>query len=69
MPRRSISASVTAKSLSVVNQMIHVVDYYPTLANLAGAGLSKSKPLDGLDMWPTISNGEPASTVHDGGGA
>jgi len=40
--------------------MIHVVDYYPTLAKLAGASLSKSKPLDGLDMWPTISNSKPS---------
>ena len=44
----------------VVDQMIHVVDYYPTLAKLAGASLSKSKPLDGLDMWPTISDGKPS---------
>ena len=43
---------------TVVDQMIHVVDYYPTLAKLAGASLSKSKPLDGLDMWPTISDGK-----------
>ena len=40
--------------------MMHVVDYYPTLAKLAGANLSKSKPLDGLDMWPTISDGKPS---------
>jgi arylsulfatase A-like enzyme len=45
---------------TVVSQMMHVVDYYPTLAKLAGASLSKSKPLDGLDMWPTISEGQPS---------
>ena len=45
---------------TVVDQMIHIVDYYPTLAKLAGANLSKSKPLDGLDMWPTISDGKPS---------
>jgi arylsulfatase A-like enzyme len=43
-----------------VDQMVHVVDYYPTLAKLAGANTSKSKPLDGLDMWPTISDGKPS---------
>jgi arylsulfatase A-like enzyme len=43
---------------TIVDEMMHVVDYYPTLANLAGASLSKSKPLDGLDMWPTISEGK-----------
>ena len=44
----------------VDDQMMHVVDYYPTLAKLAGASLSKTKPLDGLDMWPTISDGKPS---------
>jgi len=44
----------------VVDQMIHVVDNYVTLTKLAGASTSKSKPLDGLDMWPTISQGKPS---------
>ena len=45
---------------STVEGMIHVVDMYPTLAGLAGASLSKSKPLDGMDMWPAISQGKPS---------
>jgi arylsulfatase A-like enzyme len=45
---------------AVVDQMMHVVDYYPTLAGLAGGNLGKSKPLDGLDMWPAISEGKPS---------
>ena len=44
----------------VVDQMIHVVDMYPTLANLAGASTAKCKPLDGLDVWSTISEGKPS---------
>lgn len=48
------------KAGTVVDQMMHVVDYYPTLAKLAGASLSKTKPLDGFDMWPTISEGKPS---------
>ena len=40
--------------------MIHVVDMYPTLAALAGASPGKSKPLDGLDVWETISEGKPS---------
>jgi arylsulfatase A-like enzyme len=43
-----------------VNEMIHVVDMYPTLAKLAGASTTKSKPLDGLDVWGTISEGKPS---------
>lgn len=41
----------------VVDGMLHVVDMYPTLAKLAGASTAKCKPLDGLDAWPTISEG------------
>lgn len=44
----------------VIDQMMHVVDYYPTLAKLAGADLTRTKPLDGLDMWPMISEGKPS---------
>ncbi|HMM91950.1 arylsulfatase B [Bradyrhizobium sp.] len=40
-----------------VKEMMHVVDMFPTLAGLAGASLTKGKPLDGLDVWPTISSG------------
>ena len=40
--------------------MMHVVDMFPTLAGLAGASTTSGKPLDGLDMWPTISTGAPS---------
>ena len=41
-----------------VDGVIHAVDIYPTLAKLAGASTEKSKPLDGVDVWPTISEGK-----------
>ena len=43
-----------------VDGMIHVVDMYPTLANLAGASTAKCLPLDGLDVWQTISANAPS---------
>lgn len=64
---------------STATGMMHVVDMYPTLADLAHAKLGKNKPLDGFDMWPMLSEGKPsprseivynlepmASTVREG---
>ena len=43
-----------------VDGMIHAVDIYPTLAGLAGASTAKCKPLDGVNVWETISEGKPS---------
>lgn len=43
-----------------VNQLMHTVDWYPTLAKLASAKLGKNKPLDGMDVWSTVSAGRPS---------
>jgi arylsulfatase A-like enzyme len=45
---------------TVVNEPIHMVDMFPTLVRLAGAPLGKHKPLDGLDVWPTLAEGKPS---------
>ncbi|GGO36726.1 hypothetical protein GCM10010991_31170 [Gemmobacter aquaticus] len=39
---------------------MHVVDMLPTLAGLAGAGLTGTQPLDGVDVWQTVSGGQPS---------
>lgn len=39
--------------------ILHVVDMYPTLAALAGASTAKTKPLDGFDFWPALTQGKP----------
>ncbi len=43
-----------------VKEPIHVVDMLPTLAALAGANASKGKPLDGMNVWASISEGKPS---------
>jgi arylsulfatase A-like enzyme len=45
---------------TVVNQPLHIVDWYPTLLKLAGATLEQKLPLDGRDAWPTIAQGKPS---------
>ncbi len=44
---------------SVVEEMIHVADMYPTIAGLAGATMTKNKPLDGIDVWAALE-GKPS---------
>jgi arylsulfatase A-like enzyme len=43
-----------------VNEIIHAVDWYPTLARLAGASTARCQPLDGLDVWEAISASKPS---------
>jgi arylsulfatase A-like enzyme len=43
-----------------VSGMMHVVDMYPTLAAVAGASTAKCKPLDGMNFWATIAQGQPS---------
>jgi arylsulfatase A-like enzyme len=43
-----------------VKGIIHVVDMFPTLAGLADANTTKGKQLDGINVWPTISEGKPS---------
>lgn len=47
----------------VVTEMMHIVDLYPTLTGLGGASLGKNKPLDGVDVWSAITEGQPSPRV------
>jgi arylsulfatase A-like enzyme len=48
---------------TVVNAPLHIVDWFPTLVNLAGGSLKQQHPLDGRDAWATITQGKPSP--HD----
>ena len=42
---------------------MHAVDWYPTLVKLAGAKLEQTLPMDGLDIWPVLT--QKAKSPHD----
>jgi arylsulfatase A-like enzyme len=45
---------------TVIDQPLHMVDWYPTLLKLAGATLDQKLPLDGCDLWPVLTQGRPS---------
>lgn len=45
---------------TTVTGPLHIVDWYPTLLNLAGASLKQKLPLDGRDAWAAITQGAPS---------
>jgi arylsulfatase A-like enzyme len=49
---------------SVVNEPLHMVDWFPTLTRLAGAAPDAAKPLDGRDIWPALAEGKPSPHGH-----
>jgi arylsulfatase A-like enzyme len=46
-----------------IKDPLHVVDWFPTLAKLAGASVTQPLPLDGSDIWPVLSQG--AKSPHE----
>jgi arylsulfatase A-like enzyme len=48
---------------STVTEPIHMVDWYPTLLKLCGASDEQALPVDGLDIWPTLTEGK--RSPHD----
>jgi arylsulfatase A-like enzyme len=48
---------------SKVAEPLHIVDWYPTLLKLCGAKAEQELPLDGRDLWPTLTQRKPSP--HD----
>ena len=46
-----------------IDEPLHAVDWYPTLAKLTSARLEQKLPLDGLDIWPVLTAG--AKSPHE----
>jgi arylsulfatase A-like enzyme len=48
------------KTGHAVDEPMHMVDWYPTLLKLTGASVTQKLPLDGRDIWPTLTEGKPS---------
>jgi arylsulfatase A-like enzyme len=48
------------KAGSTVAEPLHAADWYPTLLKLCGAAAGQRLPVDGLDVWPTLTQGKPS---------
>lgn len=46
-----------------IDEPLHAVDWYPTLAKLIGSTTEQKLPLDGLDIWPVLT--ASAKSPHD----
>jgi arylsulfatase A-like enzyme len=44
----------------VVNEPVHMVDVMPTVLALAGGKGSPDHPMDGRNIWPTLTDGKPS---------
>ncbi len=42
------------------SEPMHIVDWYATLVKLGGAKVEQKLPVDGLDVWPTLTGGKPS---------
>jgi arylsulfatase A-like enzyme len=42
---------------AINDEWMHIVDWYPTLLKLAGATTTQKHALDGLDIWPVLTQG------------
>ena len=46
-----------------IQEPMHIIDWFPTLVKLAGGNLEQKLPLDGLDVWPMLT--EKAPSPHE----
>lgn len=55
-----VHSPLIAKKNRVSDKLLHVCDFHPTILKLAGANISDDDPLDGFDIWDTLSIDSPS---------
>ncbi len=48
----------------IIEEPLHIVDWYPTLVRLSGAPIQQDLPLDGKDLWPVLTANQPSPHEH-----
>ncbi|XP_055904623.1 arylsulfatase B-like [Eupeodes corollae] len=63
----AIWSPLIKKSKLVSHQLIHSIDWLPTLASAAGIKLPSNLKIDGINLWPTLINNyrpKPRNFIH-----
>ena len=54
-----VNSKLLSKPGQINTELIHVTDWFPTIVHLSGGSVG-DLPLDGYNVWETLSNGEPS---------
>ena len=53
-----VTSPLIKKPNRISHSLIHAVDWFPTFLHLANVTHPNKKPLDGMNVWETISSGK-----------